>query len=172
MRIYSFAHFMKGCLTYCHAKTAMKPDRHAAIKEIISSQNIGTQLQLMEALERRGFHSTQATVSRDIREMNLVKKMGPEGRYHYQLPVENLTPEFDLKLRKIFRESITSYEVAQNIIVLKTLPGLASAACSALDGMRLPHLVGSLAGDDTAFLAMSDMESAVEFCKLIEHMLK
>ena len=104
----------------------MKPDRHAAIKEIISSQNIGTQLQLMEALERRGFHSTQATVSRDIREMNLVKKMGPEGRYHYQLPVENLTPEFDLKLRKIFRESITSYEVAQNIIVLKTLPGLAS----------------------------------------------
>ena len=85
---------------------------------------------------------------------------------------KHITPEFDLKLRKIFRESITSYEVAQNIVVLKTLPGLASAACSALDSMKLPHLVGSLAGDDTAFLAMSDKDSAVEFCKLIEEMLK
>ena len=150
----------------------MKPDRQATIKEIISTQNIGTQTQMMEALKDRGIHSTQATVSRDIREMHLVKRMGPDGRYRYQLPAENVTPEFDMKLRKIFRESITSYEVAQNIVVLKTLPGLANAACAALDGMRLPHLVGSLAGDDTAFLAMSDKDSAVEFCKLIEHMLK
>ena len=150
----------------------MKPNRQAAIKEIISSQPIGTQIQLMEALEARGFRSTQATVSRDIREMHLVKRMGPDGRYRYQLPEESLTPEFDVKLRKIFRESITSYEVAQNIVVLKTLPGLANAACAALDGMHLPHLLGSLAGDDTAFLAMFDMDSAVEFCKQIEHMLK
>ena len=111
-------------------------------------------------------------MSRDIREMRLVKDLGPDGRYRYQLPSKDITPEFDLKLRKIFRESITSYEVAQNIVVLKTLPGLASAACSALDSMKLPHLVGSLAGDDTAFLAMSDKDSAVEFCKLIEEMLK
>lgn len=150
----------------------MKPDRQATIKEIISTQNIGTQIQMMEALKARGIHSTQATVSRDIREMHLVKRMGPDGRYRYQLPAENVTPEFDIKLRKIFRESITSYEVAQNIVVLKTLPGLANAACAALDGMHLPHLVGSLAGDDTAFLAMSDKDSAMEFCKLIEHMLK
>lgn len=150
----------------------MKPDRQATIKEIISTQSIGTQIQMMEALRARGIRSTQATVSRDIREMHLVKRMGPDGRYRYQLPAEHVTPEFDLKLRKIFRESITSYEVAQNIVVLKTLPGLANAACAALDGMRLPHLVGSLAGDDTAFLAMSDKDSAVEFCKQIEQMLK
>ena len=150
----------------------MKPDRQAVIREIISSQTIETQNQLMEALAARGVRSTQATVSRDIREMRLVKDLGPDGRYRYQLPSKDITPEFDLKLRKIFRESITSYEVAQNIVVLKTLPGLASAACSALDSMKLPHRVGSLAGDDTAFLAMSDKDSAVEFCKLIEEMLK
>ena len=150
----------------------MKPDRQAVIREIISSQTIETQNQLMEALAARGVRSTQATVSRDIREMRLVKDLGPDGRYRYQLASKDITPEFDLKLRKIFRESITSYEVAQNIVVLKTLPGLASAACSALDSMKLPHLVGSLAGDDTAFLAMSDKDSAVEFCKLIEEMLK
>ena len=150
----------------------MKPDRQAVIREIISSQVIETQNQLMEALAQRGVRSTQATVSRDIREMRLVKDLGPDGRYRYQLPSKDITPEFDLKLRKIFRESITSYEVAQNIVVLKTLPGLASAACSALDSMKLPHLVGSLAGDDTAFLAMSDKDSAVEFCKFIEEMLK
>ena len=150
----------------------MKPDRQAVIREIISSQTIETQNQLMEALAARGVRSTQATVSRDIREMRLVKDLGPDGRYRYQLPSKDITPEFDLKLRKIFRESITSYEVDQNIVVLKTLPGLASAACSALDSMKLPHLVGSLAGDDTAFLAMSDKDSAVEFCKLIEEMLK
>ena len=150
----------------------MKPDRQAVIREIISSQTIETQNQLMEALAARGVRSTQATVSRDIREMRLVKDLGPDGRYRYQLPSKDITPEFDLKRRKIFRESITSYEVAQNIVVLKTLPGLASAACSALDSMKLPHLVGSPAGDDTAFLAMSDKDSAVEFCKLIEEMLK
>lgn len=150
----------------------MKSDRQAVIRELVSSQNIETQNHLMEALKARGISSTQATVSRDIRELHLVKEQGPDGRYRYQLPAKEVIPEFDLKLRKIFRESVTSYEVAQNIVVLKTLPGLASAACSALDGMRLPHLVGSLAGDDTAFLAMSDMASAIEFCKQIEHLLK
>ena len=150
----------------------MKSSRQTKILEIIANQDIETQHQLMEALREHGVKSTQATVSRDIREMRLVKDLGPDGRYRYQLPSKDITPEFDLKLRKIFRESITSYEVAQKIVVLKTLPGLASAACSALDSMKLPHLVGSLAGDDTAFLAMSDKDSAVEFCKLIEEMLK
>lgn len=150
----------------------MKPDRQAVIRDIVSSQSIETQNQMMEALKARGISSTQATVSRDIRELHLVKELGTDGRYRYQLPTKEIIPEFEVKLRKIFRESVTSYEVAQNIVVIKTLPGLANAACAALDGMRLPHLVGSLAGDDTAFLAMSDLDSAVEFCKQIEHMLK
>lgn len=150
----------------------MKPDRQAVIMEIISTQTIETQNQLMDALLERGIRSTQATVSRDIREMRLVKDMGSDGRYRYKMPTKDTTPEFDMKLRKIFRESITSYEVAQNLVVIKTLPGLASAACSALDSMKIPHLVGSIAGDDTAFLAMSDANSALEFRKQIEEMLK
>ena len=127
----------------------MKPDRQAIIREIISTRAIETQNQLMEALLERGIRSTQATVSRDIREMRLVKDQGADGRYHYQLPNKETIPEVDVKLRKIFRESITSYDVAQNIVVLKTL-----------------------AGDDTAFLAMSDKDSAVEFCSFIEELLK
>ena len=150
----------------------MKIDRQSVIKEIISTQVIETQNQLMEALAARGIPSTQATVSRDIREMRLVKDLGPDGRYHYNMSSKHVIPEFDVKLRKIFRESVTSYAIAQNIVVLKTLPGLASAACSALDTMKLPHFVGSLAGDDTAFLAMTDMPAAIEFCKQIEDMLK
>ena len=150
----------------------MKLDRQSVIQEIISTQVIETQNQLMEALAARGIRSTQATVSRDIREMRPVKDLGPDGQHHYNLPSQHVTPEFDVKLRKIFRESVTSYAVAQNIVVIKTLPGLASAACSALDTMKLPHFVGSLAGDDTAFLAMTDMPAAIEFCKQIEEMLK
>ncbi|MBP3654163.1 MAG: arginine repressor [Oscillospiraceae bacterium] len=150
----------------------MKLDRQSVIKEIISTQVIETQNQLMEALAARGIRSTQATVSRDIREMRLVKDLGPDGRYHYNLPSKHVSPEFDVKLRKIFRESVTSYAIAQNIIVLKTLPGLASAACSTLDSMKLPHFVGSLAGDDTAFLAMTDMQSAIEFSKQLDELLK
>ena len=79
--------------------------------------------------------------------------------------------DFDLRLKKIFRESVKSCAVAQNLIVIKTLPGLANAACSTLDGMSVPHLVGTLAGDDTAFLAMTDRDSAEAFCREIEEML-
>ncbi len=150
----------------------MKLDRQAIIKEIISTQIIETQNQLMEALSERGIRSTQATVSRDIREMRLVKVQGADGCYHYSMPNKQSSPEFDVRLRKIFKESVTSYAIAQNIVVIKTLPGLASAACAALDAIKLPHFVGSLAGDDTAFLAMTDMDSAMDFSHQIEDMLK
>ena len=150
----------------------MKIERHSQIIRLINQYDIETQEELAEKLNENGFQVTQATVSRDIREMRLVKDLGPDGRYHYNMPSKHVIPEFDVKLRKIFRESVTSYAIAQNIVVLKTLPGLASAACSALDTMKLPHFVGSLAGDDTAFLAMTDMPAAIEFCKQIEDMLK
>lgn len=150
----------------------MKLDRQTVIKEIISTQIVETQNQLMDALSERGIRSTQATVSRDIREMRLVKVQGADGRYHYSMPSKQSSPEFDARLRKIFKESVTSYAIAQNIVVIKTLPGLASAACAALDAIKLPHFVGSLAGDDTAFLAMTDMDSAMEFSHQIEDMLK
>ena len=149
----------------------MKSSRQSVILDIIAEQDIETQNQLMDALSRRGIKSTQATVSRDIKELRLVKELSPEGRYRYISAARDESADHSLRLRKIFRESVTSLVVAQNIIVIKTLPGLADAACSTLDGMDIPNLAGTLAGDDTAFLAMMDNESAELFCHEIEAML-
>ena len=114
---------------------------------------------------------TQATVSRDIKELHLTKTLAPSGKYRYAAPAADEFPGYDERLKKIFRECVTSYAEAQNIIVIKTLPGLASAACSALDSMRIDTLVGTLAGDDTAFLLMKDNTSADEFFHEIEKLL-
>ena len=149
----------------------MKPGRQSVILEIISERDIETQHQLMQALAERGIKSTQATLSRDIKDMRLVKELGPNGNYRY---VQAAKPEQDdssERLRKILKESLVSFDLAQNLLVIKTLPGLAPAACSAIDGMHIENLVGTLAGDDTAFLAMRDNESALRFYHEIETIL-
>ena len=137
-----------------------KATRQVKILELIAERDIETQNQLMEALRASGIESTQATLSRDIKELRLLKELSNRGSYRYVLPSREEPADYDTRLRKIFRESVTSYAVAQNILVIKTLPGLAPAACSALDGMEIPSLVGTIAGDDTAFLAMKDNEAA------------
>ncbi len=149
----------------------MKSLRQEKIIDIISRRNIETQNQLMSALLAEGIKSTQATLSRDIRDLHLVKELTPDGNYRYVLGAKDGISDYDQRLRKIFRESIVDYAVAQNIIVIKTLPGLANAACSALDNMDIYNLVGSIAGDDTAFLAMKDNASAEHFFREIEHLL-
>ena len=149
----------------------MKNDRQAMILEIISQENIETQEQLLSRLQARGINSTQATISRDIKQMHLIKQPAGQGVYRYAVSDNRNRLNFAEKLRTIFRESITSIAYAQNIVVIKTMPGLASAACSALDNMELPYVVGSLAGDDTAFLLMKDTESAEAFCEEIKEML-
>lgn len=149
----------------------MKPGRQSVILKIISERDIETQHQLMQALAERGIKSTQATLSRDIKDMRLVKELGPNGNYRY---VQAAKPEQDdssERLRKILKESLVSFDLAQNLLVIKTLPGLAPAACSAIDGMHIENLVGTLAGDDTAFLAMKDNESALRFYHEIETIL-
>lgn len=149
----------------------MKPGRQSVILKIISERDIETQHQLMEALAEQGIRSTQATLSRDIKDMRLVKELGPNGNYRY---VQAARPEQDdssERLRKILKESLVSFDIAQNLLVLKTLPGLAPAACSAIDGMHIENLVGTLAGDDTAFLAMRDNESALRLYHEIETIL-
>ena len=146
----------------------MKLGRQSVIMEIINERDIETQNQLMEALAERGVKSTQATLSRDIRDMRLVKELGQKGNYRYVAATKQETPDLDARLKKIFKESLVSYDVAQNFVVLKTLPGLANGACSALDGMEIEGLVGTLAGDDTAFLAMKDNASAMNLYKEIE----
>ena len=149
----------------------MKSSRQEMILEIIEKEPIETQNQLMEALARVGVKSTQATLSRDIRDLHLVKELTPDGSYRYAAGSKDGVFDHNSRLKKIFRESVVDYAVAQNIIVIKTLPGLANAACSTLDGMNIPHLVGSIAGDDTAFLAMKDNTAAEHFCSEIEKML-
>ena len=149
----------------------MKLDRQSVIMDSISERDIETQNQLMEALAERGLKSTQATLSRDIREMRLVKELGPRGNYRYVAAAKQDNSDLDVRLKKIFRESVVSYDVAQNILVIKTLPGLAPAACSALDGMSIDGLVGTIAGDDTAFLAMRDNNSATTLYREIEQLI-
>ena len=148
-----------------------KNDRQNMILEIISQENIETQEQLLSRLQARGISSTQATISRDIKQMHLIKEPVGQGVYKYAVSGNRTKLNFAEKLRTIFRESITSVESAQNIVVVKTMPGLASAACSALDNMDITYMVGSLAGDDTAFLLMQDAESAAAFCEEIRAML-
>lgn len=138
----------------------MKPGRQNVILEIISQQDIETQHQLLNALAERGVKSTQATLSRDIKDMRLVKELGPCGKYRYTAAPKNDANDSSLRLNKIFKESVISYDLAQNLLILKTLPGLAPAACSAIDGMDIAGLVGTIAGDDTAFLALRDNDAA------------
>ena len=149
----------------------MKNDRQAMILEIISQENIETQEQLLARLRERGVASTQATISRDIKQLHLIKEPVGRGVYKYAVSGNRTRLNVAEKLRTIFRESITSMESAQNIVVVKTMPGLASAACSALDHMEIAYMVGSLAGDDTAFLVMKDAESAEAFCREIKEIL-
>ena len=149
----------------------MKTERQSVILTVIAEEEIETQNQLMEALKKRGVKSTQATLSRDIRDLHLVKEMSPRGVYCYAAGSRESIFDHNSRLKKIFRESVVDYATAQNLIVIKTLPGLAAAACSTLDSMDIPHLVGSIAGDDTAFLAMKDNASAERFCAEIEKLL-
>jgi transcriptional regulator of arginine metabolism len=140
----------------------MKSGRQSAILSIIAERDIETQYQLLQALEERGVKSTQATLSRDIKELRLIKELGPSGSYRYTVAKQD-SDDFDERLRKILKESVLSYDVAQNLVVIKTLPGLGQGACSAIDSMKIKGLVGSLAGDDTLFLAMRDNASAEAF---------
>ena len=103
--------------------------------------------------------------------MRLVKKSSPNGGYCYALPSEDDNDERNIRLRNIFRECVVSFDTAQNLVIIHTLPGLANAAASALDNMDIPELVGTIAGDDTAFLAMRDPQKALDFCREIEAML-
>ena len=110
----------------------MKSERQAKIVEIISNINVETQEQLLEKLQEAGFNSTQATISRDIKELRIVKELTSFGTYRYNTSAKEVPSSFSGRLNTIFRECVTSFDYAQNIIVIRTLPGLASAAASAV----------------------------------------
>ena len=149
----------------------MKPNRQAKILELIEKKDIETQEQLLQELELCGFSTTQATISRDIKELRIIKELGVNGTYRYSATSKQAEPTCSAKLNSIFKQSVVACDHAQNIVVIKTMPGLASAACSAIDAMNFEMIVGTLAGDDTAFLVMRDNSSANAFCSDIRRQI-
>ena len=149
----------------------MKRARQAEILNIIQAVDVETQEQLLDELKVRGFSATQATISRDIKELRLVKELSGGG-YRYASSERKGLADSDARLRNIFKEGVTSVDRAQNIVVVRTMPGLASAACSALDSMEIPGMVGSLAGDDTGILIMRDNDAAERFNQEVHKLLK
>jgi len=149
----------------------MKSQRQAKIMEIISNRNVETQEQLLILLQQEGFRATQATISRDIKELRIVKELTSLGTYRYTVADSEMTSSFSARLNTIFRECVTGYDYAQNIIIIRTLPGLASAAGSAIDAMNMSMVVGSLAGDDTVMIVMRDNNSAAAFCGEIKNLI-
>lgn len=149
----------------------MKKDRQRLILELVSGQMVKTQQELQDLLEENGVHCTQSTLSRDIRTLGLVKLLEPNGVIHYAvnpLPAE----DNDLKrLLNIARMAVLSVEAARNIIVIKTLPGLAGAVGSFADKLDQSDFVGSIAGNDTILLIMRDDEAAVELVLVIRELL-
>lgn len=140
--------------------------------EIISNINVETQEQLLQELEEAGFRSTQATISRDIKELRIVKELTTLGTYRYTTAVKEVPNTFSNRLNTIFRECVTRYDYAQNIVVIHTLPGLAGAAASAIDAMNMSVVVGTLAGDDTVMVVMRDNNAAAIFCGEIAGLTK
>ena len=149
----------------------MKSQRQAKILEIIANKNVETQEQLLAELQAVGFRGTQATISRDIKELRIVKELTSLGNYRYTVSNSDISSSFTTRLNTIFRECVISFDYAQNIIVVRTLPGLASAAGSAIDAMNLSSIVGSLAGDDTVMIVMRDTNAAAAFCGEIKALL-
>ena len=149
----------------------MKSQRQAKIMEIISTRNIETQEQLLDALQSEGFRGTQATISRDIKELRIVKELTSLGTYRYTTPTKEVSGSFSSRMNTIFKECVIGFDYAQNIVVVRTLPGLASAAGSAIDSMNLSIVVGSLAGDDTVMIVMRDNNAAAAFCGEIKNLI-
>ncbi len=135
----------------------MKMARHAKILDLISKKPIETQEELSEELRREGIDVTQATVSRDIKELRLVKVLSENGHYRYA-PLKQQDESVVNRLTALLKESLIKLDYAGNIVVLKTLSGTAMAAAAAIDALDINGIVGCLAGDDTIFLIVRDAD--------------
>ncbi len=149
----------------------MKSKRHESILKIIADNNIETQEDLIQKLLADGFDVTQATVSRDIRELKLIKVMNGQGSYKYIQPTRGESSG-NVKFNTALVESIVSVKYAANIVVIKTFSGLANAVASGVDNLNNPHILGCVAGDDTIIAVTSDIDAAKEISEKIRHMIK
>ncbi len=140
-----------------------KAQRHTKIKELILKNDIDTQNGLAEALNQSGFNVTQATVSRDIKELGLIKVLSSNNRYKYAQPTKSDgLINVSSKILNVFCESVISINYSQNIIVVKTLSGSANTAASLIDNLNLPEVYGCIAGDDTIMVVVSSSDVTPE----------
>ena len=149
----------------------MKFKRQAAILDIITSNEIKTQEELSAHLRDRGYNATQATISRDIKELRLIKVASHSGGYQYSTPDQSSTATHMTRLKNIFRECVVKVDRAQNLVVLQTLVGMANAAAAAIDAMKIRDIVGTLAGDDNILVILRTNEDAEKFCEMVTGML-
>ncbi len=148
----------------------MKKRRHAKILEIINTHDIETQEELQSLLQKNGYEVTQATISRDIKELRLVKDLSEKGRYIYSTGKKN-SGESVRRTGGIFGESIINVEYAQNIVCIKCFPGMAVAVCTAIDSMEWTGVVGTISGDDTIFVLCKTEDFAKIFTMNMEKIL-
>jgi len=148
-----------------------KSQRHAAIMETIQKQSVHTQEELLERLVSQGFETTQATISRDIKDLKIVKVADADGSYRYSVSTSE-DGSFASKLKTIFTEAVYNADCAGNIVVLKTYAGMGNAAGAAVDSMKMPGVVGTLAGDDTLFIVARAPEKAEKICAELSQLLK
>ena len=139
----------------------MKSGRHAKILEIISEYPVETQDEIIMRLKDAGYKATQATISRDIKDLRLVKTLGSDGKYRYTSDT-NRNADLRSSFEQLFSSSVISIDLARNIAVIKTLSGMANAVCAAMDSTENSAIVGTIAGDDTIFVACRSDESARE----------
>ena len=149
----------------------MRYSRQNKILEIISNNEIETQEKLAAMLKSEGFDVTQATISRDIKELQLIKVLSSTGKYKYAQPAHAEGPMSD-RFSNIFRETVKSTSHSGNIVLLKTLSGCASAAAEALDSIGIPHVIGSVAGDNTIMFVTDDPANSPMVEEILNSMLK
>ena len=138
----------------------MKSNRQEKIIQLITENAIETQEEILVYLREHGFDVTQATVSRDIKQLKLVKTQTNDGRYKYSVSSNNSRENISSKFVSLFSETVTGIDYANNIVVVKGYVGMANAACAAFDAMKFAGVVGTLSGDDTIFIAMRNEELA------------
>jgi transcriptional regulator of arginine metabolism len=145
--------------------------RHAKIKEIIEHDVIETQEELAEALRKEGIEVTQATVSRDIKELRLIKVPTGDGRSRYAFPAEQSVVFSQSRMERMFRDSVLSMDYSSNIVVVKTLPGTANAVASTIDSARWPEIIGTLAGDDNILVVVKPTDAAAKVIEKFQSLL-
>lgn len=149
----------------------MKKNRHEKIIEIVEKYDIETQDELIAQLCKLGYEVTQATVSRDIRELKLTKVMGEKGSYRYVLPRSNESLS-NFKFNHALAESITSVDFALHTVIIKTFPGMAQAVAVGIDNLKLPVILGCVAGDDTIIVISSSAEAAADLNTKIKEIIR